>query len=679
MSTQFSFCRTCSGYCGVEITEENGELNVSGDRANPKNAGHICDSAQASLVRARSDSRISQPLKREGGELVPVSWEEAISAIGGQLKGLRKKHGGHALALYAGSGLASNSYGALRTAAFAVGLGTPHLYSDLTLHGAPQLFAAEQMLGIPMALQADVGRAHYTLLLGDCDQDIAGWGPLQSGTIHTQALKHIQKSRRSAKLVAVGSRRTALADLADDYIAIRPGTETVFLLGLCHATWAGGWIDHQYLEDYCTNTEGLAEVLAPWTPAVVAEICGTEASKVSGVALKFSRAPMATVAKSRALFNHEHGTVAAWAWHLLHAMTANLLRPGGAFEAVGTFDLLPALVSFPTENAPRSRVSGYPAMLLQMPSTALLEEIRTQGKGQIRGLICVDGDPLLTLPQPGELRHAFSTLNILVSISSHHSAITALADWVLPSLDQWEQKALHLLDGPTLPYKHIQASSPVLSPGPEVRATESILADLFEETGAPLFGGAWGSHLRTLGRWLAKAPLDKPINRLLRWATDLDESQLQALPHGLDQGELDRALWRAETPGERINMLPEDLESSIRSLRPQAREASSGFLLNSTTRLLPGASTWTSRADASLEGIRVHPDAGFTDGQEIRVATTAGALSGKALLDERLHPESVLIPWNRGVEVGLLVPPDQRDPLTGTPQLSGVPCTIEAI
>ena len=179
--------------------------------------------------------------------------------------------------------------------------------------------------------------------------------------------------------MAVGSRKTPLAELADDYIAIRPGTETVFLLGLCHATWSGGWIDHQYLEDYCANTDQLTDVLAPWTPAVVAEICGTEASKVSGVALKFSRAAMATVAKSRALFNHEHGTVAAWAWHLLHAMTANLLRPGGAFEAVGTFDLLPAMVSFPTENAPRSRVSGYPAVFMQMPSTALHEEITTQG------------------------------------------------------------------------------------------------------------------------------------------------------------------------------------------------------------------------------------------------------------------------------------------------------------
>jgi formate dehydrogenase len=533
------------------------------------------------------------------------------------------------------------------------------------------------MLGTPMALQADVGRSHYTVLLGDCDQDEVGWGPLQSGTVHTQALKHIQRTRRSAKLVAVGSRRTGLAELADEFVQIRPGTETVFLLGMCHATWAGGWTDAQYLRDYTSHSDRLPEWLAAWTPAAVGEICGVEPSKISGIALKFSRAPMATVAKSPALFSHENGTVAAWAWHLLHAMTANLLRPGGAFEGIGVVDLLPAIVAFPTKDAPRSRVSNHPALFLQMPGTALAEEIQTQGDGQLRALLCVAGDPMSSLPQPKALEAALRELELLVCIDIQPSATTELADWVLPARAFWERADFHFLDGPTLPYKHIQATEPLVPAPGEARTEEDILAELFKSAGAPLWGGAWGAHLKAMGRWLAGTNLEAQANRLLKWAADMDLQQLRAMPHGLDQGELDRSLWRATTADERIDLAPSSLEEAVRSMRPP--KPTTGFTLNTTGLAPVGRGGWVVRGSKKKAGIGLHPDRGFKEGQSVRVRSEAGTLEGKVRLDDRLHPQTLSIPWGWELDVGSLIPADRRDSVTGTPSLVGVHCEVEAI
>ena len=168
------------------------------------------------------------------------------------------------------------------------------------------------------------------------------------------------------------------------------------------------------------------------------------------------------------------------------------------------------------------------------------------------------------------------------------------------------------------------------------------------------------------------------MDRLLRWTTDLDLQQLQAMPHGLDQGELDRGLWRATTEGERINLVPSELLGPIQDLRPPASGDSSIFLLNSTTLPPHSSVTGDPKAAQKAVGIGVHPDSGFEDGQAVRVASSAGEVHGKIRLDDSLHPESIHIPWNSEVDVGNLIPMEIRDPFTGTPKLTGIPCTIEA-
>ena len=83
VSTTPSYCRACSGVCGVEVHVEDGTIQqVEGSAANPKSAGYLCDLGRISTGLPSHPGRIQTPLRRVGDTLEPTSWEEATEAIG---------------------------------------------------------------------------------------------------------------------------------------------------------------------------------------------------------------------------------------------------------------------------------------------------------------------------------------------------------------------------------------------------------------------------------------------------------------------------------------------------------------------------------------------------------------------------------------------------------------------
>ncbi len=683
MSGTLSWCRACEGLCGVSLeVDGTGIQSLAGDRSHPNNAGFSCEIGKRAAAMARAGERLRRPLRRIGDRLEPVDWEEALRTIGAELTRIRKASGPQSLGLYAGAPLGQNPLGAARTGAMALGLGTTHLFSELALAGAPLLYASELMLGYPVPLQSDVGRAHYTLLLG-ADQDEARWGPLQAGTVHTQALQYFRRTRRFARVATAGHRATDLTRQADTVLSIRPGTELFLLLGMANAIAQGGWYEHQYLRDYTEGFPRAAEWLAPWTPARVAGICGVEAGDVSGLGLKFSRAAMATIARNAQLTQHHNGTLAAWAWYLVHALTANLLRPGGLFEARGLVDHQPACLAFPLRGAPRTRVDGFASLLLQAPATALSQEALTPGEGQLRALVCVAGDPLGRLPDTDRVHQALEGLELLVAIDAVETATTRRAHWVLPSTMFWERSDVSLLSLPMLPARTLQAAGPVLDPVGEARPEESILADLFRATRAPLRdglrGGGWGLHLRLLGRLAATADLEGWIDRILELSGQPDLAALRDLPRGVDEGELNRAEWRVERPGARVDLAPEVLEHAVTGLRPPEADPDHPSWLVLRT-LGPGHHGTRYTADeAAARAVRVHPASGLTQGAEVVVSTRFGEARGVCHLDEALREDTVEAPWSSLFEAGRLVDGGRLDPFTGTPTQVGLGCRVRAL
>jgi anaerobic selenocysteine-containing dehydrogenase len=672
-----TYCRLCDASCGLlaEVAEDR-ILSLQGDPTDPVSLGFACDVATRSPGALRHPARITTPMRRVDGKLTPATWAEAIEDIGKRLRDTRSRGGARSVGVYLGAALERSSRAMARSLAFGVGMGTPNLFSEQCLRGGPRTVLTELMLGHPAALQVDVGRAHYVLMLGGNQRDF-NWGPLMAGMAHERWLQHSRKTK-GTKVVVADPRKTDLAGDVDQHLAIRPGTELFLLLGMLSAAVKGNWGDEQYLRDYSTNLGALGDALAPWTVERCAGICGIDAATLSGVALKFTRAAMGVVQPASGTFLNAHPALTAWAWLALHTVSANTLRPGGLWENKSIFDLNLAVSTIPTATAPRTR-GGHALHLLQAPATALVEEASTPGEGQLRALVCVEGDPLGTLPGSGAVRAALDGLELLVCIGRHESATAARAHWVLPAVHPWEREDIHFFDAPLLPFQGSARTPALVAPAGEARPVEDILAELFSAVRPGLRGGAWGLHVGVLAQAAARADLGHWERRVVEQLGDEAGALFDAPPYRVDRGESDRATWRPSRPDHRIDLLPDAIAALLARLEAPAPSADFPHWLRTATPA-DRAPDALHRAEGKRDpGVRLHPDHGIAEGARVRVSTRHGSVVATAHLDPSLRADTVDLPAGYAVDALSLLDAGGIDALTGAPQMDGLGCRVEAL
>lgn len=667
--SQSTYCRLCDSRCGLFADVTDGVLRaLHPDPADPNSGGYHCATAEASISALQDATRITEPMRRERGTLVPVSWETAISEIGAKLREVRKAGGASSTGVYLGEDVLRSSRSLVRSLAFGVGLGTPNLLSELCLGAGPRLWISEQMLGYAAFLRSDLGRAHYIVLLGG-DQRETGWGPMHPG-MSTEA--HIAHSRltKKTKVIVADPRATPLAQAMDQHLPIRPGTEPFLLLGMLAAVVNGSWEDAQFVRDYTTGFSQLKRVMEGWTVERCAEICGIDAPALSGVALKYSRSAMAVIHPSASAFQNAHGALGAWAWMALQTITANTLRPGGLYEGKGVFDLHLASASVPMQGAPRTPATGAGLQLLQAPATHLVSEI----KGGLRALVTISGDPMRRLSGPDQTRAALEGLDLLVCLARTEDETAALADWVLPLTHPWEQADLTVHDSAILPYRGLTWTPALVAAAGQSRPVEQILRDLYKTARPGMRGSVWGRHLDLLARYIVTTDLEEWEHRAFDWSSDVDLAQLPEDVRRLNLGEEDRATWRPTTEDERIHLMPDGIAGLLNAVSPPVPEP---FLVRTSQSRdrAPDAG----HRDAAQRGVRMHPDAGHAQGARVRISTAHGSVMATVSHDEHIRPDTIdLAPEDH--EGGLKLSPwDGVDPHMGAPHRDGIPCRVDTV
>lgn len=669
-----------STWCRLSECAENLTVGVEAGKVRTVEAdGASCGLCTASAGFGSDARRVTFPRRRirtpgKADRWEDVPWSEALAEIGGALKKLRRQSGPAALAMYAGPAQALDSRGMVRTLAWPLATGSVGLYTNLPSWGGPWLRAVELVLGHALPLQGDVGRAHYVLLLG-ANQEAQGWGPLQAGRRWGADLAFSRKTK-GTKVVAADPRRTPAAAGADIHLPIRPGTELFLVLGMIDAILKNDWRDVQYTDDWCAGLPALREALAAWPVERCAQVCGVPAADISGVALKFSRAAMAVAHRSPQALASEHGTLTAWAILVLHALTANLLRPGGLFDNQGLLDAPAIAHTLRSEGAPHTRVGRYPLLLLQSPGTVLAESSLLPGDDRVRALVIVQGDPVRDEPASGRVREALDGLDLVVQIDVGTNQTSPHAHWILPCTHAFERGDIHLADTVILPSRHARKTTAVVAGPAEARDTADILTQLFRKVGPALRGGAFGPHLRVLGGRLIVADVDAWADGAMRGLHFPGAAAAHATPEGWDGGEADRATWRIATASGKIELLPAAIATALGALRePTAPPGFDRWLLTSAAR--DSAVRAFDRPAGVDPGVSLSPDAGFVDGDRVSVITPWGRVQATVHVDAGLRADTVDLPAGYAVDVGQLLPGDRLDPLAGTGAWNGLPCRVE--
>jgi anaerobic selenocysteine-containing dehydrogenase len=739
MATHFRTCPFCEATCGLEIETEGREVvSVRGDAQDVLSRGFICPKAYGIKQLHEDPDRLTRPLVRRDGELVEVSWDEAFEEIDRRLAPILAEHGRNSVAVYVGNPNAHNLAALVYGPVWLRALGSRNVYSASTVDQMPKQVSAGLMFGTLLSVPVpDLDRCEHLLLLGA--NPLVSNGSLLTAPDMRGRLRAIRE--RGGKVVVIDPRRTRTAEVADEHHFIRPGMDALLLAAMACTLVEEGLDAPGALSEHLNGLDEVRELVRGFPPEAVASACGIEAGEIRRMARELAAADRAAVYGRIGTCTQEFGTLASWLVDVLNVLTGNLDREGGAMftrAAAGQKNSSGAGGSGRGAALGRwaSRVRGLPEMYGELPAAVLAEEIDTPGDDQVRALVTVAGNPLVSTPNSGRLERAVEGLDFMLCLDIYVNETTRHADVILPAPEPLE-KSHYDLALYQLATRNVANYSPaVLEPeGPAEWETLLRLAGVVSGQGAHadvealdamVIGALVARELaapgsRVAGREAAdllddlepRRGADRVLDFMLRvgpygdaFGSDPDGLTLDVLernPHGVDLGPLAPRLPDVlRTPSGSAELAPEAIVADVGRLRAAMERERNGGLLLIGRRQLRSNNSWMHNLPALVKGkesctLHVHPDdavrLGLADGGRALVRSAAGELEAPVEITDDIMPGVVSIPhgWGHdapgarlavasqhaGVNSNVLADESLIDPLSGNAVLNGIPVELE--
>ena len=680
----FRACNLCEAICGLEITVEDGVVSdLRGDAQDPFSHGHICPKGNALIDLHVDPDRLKTPRRRAGLRWEPIGWGAAYDHVVERLKAVVAAHGDDAVAIYLGNPNVHNSGTLLSAGGFLRGLRTRNRFSATSVDQLPHHRAAVEMFGHPLLIPIpDLDRTSYFLVMGA--NPLVSNGSIMTAPDMRGRLAAL--AARGGRMVVLDPRRTETALAADEHHFIRPGADALFLLAAIDAIFAAGSADLGRLAAFTDGAEELRAAASRFPAERVAPRTGIAAGTIRRIAAEFAAAPRAVAYGRIGLSTQPFGGLCQWLVNALNAITANLDEPGGMMWTKPAFDLL--------QNAERgavhagrwsSRVRGLPEFDGEFPVATMADEMLMPGPGQVRALVTVAGNPVLSTPNGAKLDAALAGLDFMVSIDPALNETTRHADVILPpavglEVDHYDVIFHHFGVRNTARYNEA-----VFGIDSEQRYDWQIFEALRER----LTGTAGKNPTERLELGLRTGP----------YRTSLAE--LRAHPHGVDFGPLEPCLpERLLTADGRIRLAPGAYLGDLGRLDAELAAPAAGLVLIGR-RQLRGNNSWMHNAPRLMRGadrctLMLNPNdadaRGISSGDAVEVRSRVGAVTVPAEVTPALMPGVVSLPHgfgharagteqavsstNPGVSYNDLADELLLDELTGNAALSGVPVEV---
>jgi len=725
-------CSICEAMCGIVVEHRDGEiLSIKPDREDVLSRGHICPKAVALKDLHEDPDRLRQPMRRTASGWQPVSWDEAFDEVERRITGIRRQHGYDAVAIYAGNPTVHNLGAMLGIGDFIRSVRTRNLYSATSVDQLPHMVASHAMFGHQFLLPVpDVDRTQLFVCIGG--NPVASGGSIMGAPGFEKRIEALRA--RGGRFVVVDPRRTESAAIADEYLAVRPGTDVFLLLALLHEVFTSGRVSCGHLAPHVDGLQSLRDAVLRFEPAQLAERTGLSRERLVRLAHELCDEPRALVYGRVGACTQEFGGLVLWLIYCLNAITGHLDSEGGMMFAEPAVDLTRAYGSKGHYGKFRSRVRQLPEFGNELPVAALAEEILTEGEGRVRALITFAGNPVLSTPNGRQLDRALAGLDFMVSVDLYLNETTRHAHLILPPTSPLEHSHFDIaLSG--FAVRNVAKFSPPLFAKPAgARHDNEILAELTLRLGSTpglarasararnavprLLGpdrvldlmlrtGAYGAENRGALKLLASLPgcgaLRKQLADPDRRPAGLSVRRLKDSRHGVDLGPLrPNLLRRVATRDGRVQLAPElhvaDLQRAAAAL-----QAPPPSLVLIGRRHVRSNNSWLHNSQRLVKGkprctLLMHPDdaarCGISDGAVVRVRSRVGEVQVAAEITPDISPGVVSLPhgWGHdregirlavasrhaGVSLNDLVDDQRLDALTGTAVLNGTPVEVEA-
>jgi formate dehydrogenase major subunit len=507
-------------YCGVgcaltfHVDEDRNKIAYAEGRESPGNQARLCVKGRYGFDYAQSPERLTVPLirrkeaypkgplsadvrgegrgrRKPGGlvdyaEVLPAfreaSWDEALDLVGQKVRAIKDTHGADALAGF-GSAKCSNEEAYLFQKLVRAGFGTNNVDHCTRLCHASSVAALLEGIGsgAVSTTYADIRNADVAILAGT-----------NTTANHPVASSFFKEARRKGTtLIVVDPRRERVADHADIFCQIKPGTDVAFYNGVMHEVIRQGLVDQEYVAATTTGYEELATLVAAYAPERAGQIAGVDPELIRRVARAWGEAGAGIIFWGMGISQHTTGTDNARCLIALCAITGNVGRPGtglhplrGQNNVQGASDagLIPMMypdyqrVDNPAHQATFETAWGVP--LSPTPGLTVTEIIGAALTKDVRGMYMLGENPFLSDPNVNKVRKALSALDFLVVQDIFLTETAEFADVVLPASSYLEKTGTF-----TNTDRRVQIGRPALEMPGQARLDWQIILEIARRVG----------------------------------------------------------------------------------------------------------------------------------------------------------------------------------------------------
>ncbi|HDR8935851.1 molybdopterin-containing oxidoreductase family protein [Burkholderia vietnamiensis] len=464
----------CPDTCAMRVTVENGKaIKVTGDPEHPPTQGVLCTKVSRYADRVHHPDRLTVPLKRIGakgeGRFAPITWNEAFDEIGRRLRDIAARSPESILPYsYAGTmGLVQGEGIAQR---FFHKIGASRLERTIC--------AAAGTAGLRYTYGGNIGMhlEHF-----EESELILIWGanPIAS-SLHFWTRAQEAK-RRGARLVAIDPYRSLTAEKCHQHIALKPGTDGAFALGMMHVLITENLLDHDYIANHTVGFEALKARALSYPPERVAQICGIDASELIELARRYGATRKASIRLNYGMQRVRGGGNAVRAIASLPGLTGAWRdRAGGLLLSSSEFA--------PIDHAALLRpdlIPGWPHKLpriinMNAIGDALLHPGDDAFGPKVEAVIVYNSNPVAVAPDSSKVAAGFAREDLFTVVLEHFQTDTVdFADIVLPATTQLEHLDIHKSYGHT----YVMANLPAIPPVGEARPNTEIFRGIARSMG----------------------------------------------------------------------------------------------------------------------------------------------------------------------------------------------------
>ncbi|MDR5673393.1 Anaerobic dehydrogenase [Halalkaliarchaeum sp. AArc-CO] len=438
---QKSVCPFCGVGCGVEYSEKSGKGTGWKGPVNTK--GEMCPKGAAAFDFVDHEDRLTQPLVREDGELVPASWEEALGRVESELGGIVDEYGADAIGFFASSNATNEENYVYQKLARM--LGTNNVDNCARLCHSSTVAAMSERFGAGAMTNTldDLTEADVYL--------VAGANPAEQHPVAFRSY-FLPAIRDGGEMIHVDPRENSTTDAAGIHLPVRPGYDIPLFNAMAAAILEEGLEDEEFLAERVSNVEEFKAHIERIDVEENAKLAGVDPEELREAARTYAEADRAAIFTGMGMSQHHCGTDNVHSLLNLSLLTGNVGRRGtgvnplrgqnnvqGAGDVGALPNILPGYEPVEDDEA-RERVAEVWGV--EPPATPGLTEVEFThefGDG-VKGAFVFGENPAVTEPHSGRVEEEFQELDFLVVLDLFETETAEHADVLLPG-SSWAEKS----------------------------------------------------------------------------------------------------------------------------------------------------------------------------------------------------------------------------------------------